>query len=112
MRECKQQEGKPSDVFLKRIRTILAECKYPPQEQTTRLIDALIFSLKLENIQRTLLQKDENLTIDDALSIARTEEATRQQVEELRGKKIDVIQRKPKFQNRKNPRAETAVRKA
>ena len=45
----------------------------------------------MEKVQATLLQKDKNLTIDEAVKIGRTEEATRKQVDELRGKTIDMV---------------------
>ena len=93
LRACKQEDCEPVDVFVKRIRTILAECKYSPEQQNEHLLDAMVFGIKSEKIQGTLLQKDESLTVDDAISIARTEEATQQQVQELRSKKVDVIQK-------------------
>ena len=32
LRECKQTDSEPVDVFVKRLRTILAECKYPKEQ--------------------------------------------------------------------------------
>ena len=52
-------------------------------ERTTEvhLLDAMIFGIKLEKVQSQLLQHDETLTVDQALMLACTEEATRQQIE-------------------------------
>ena len=33
LRECKQTDSEPVDVFVKRLRTILAECKYLKEQQ-------------------------------------------------------------------------------
>ena len=114
LRECKQTDSEPVDVFVKRLRTILAECKYPKEQQEVHLLDAMIFGIKLEKVQSQLLQHDETLTVDQALMLARTEEATRQQIEELRGitKPVDVI-RKPaghagKTRPRQHPQAKNA----
>ena len=114
LRECKQTDSEPVDVFVKRLRTILAECKYPKEQQEVHLLDAMIFGIKLEKVQSQLLQHDETLTVDQALMLARTEEATRQQIEEPRGitKPVDVI-RKPaghagKTRPRQRPQAKTA----
>ena len=66
---CRQEEGEPIDSFVKRLRAILAECQYNEDEKNTHLlIDALIFGVRLEKVQATLLQKEENLTIDDAVN--------------------------------------------
>ena len=102
LRECRQQEGEPIDMFVKRLRTILAECQYTAKEKNTHLIDSLIFGVKVEKVQAMLLQKDENLTIDEAVKIARTEEATRKQVDELRGKTIDMVSKQTTKSSPKN----------
>ena len=86
LRECKQLESEPIDMFVKRLRTILGECDYPALQRDTHLLDAMIFGVRLEKIQSMLLQKDATLTVDDAIATARTQEATRQQMDELRGK--------------------------
>ena len=114
LRECKQTDSEPVDVFVKRLRTILAECKYQKEQQEVHLLDAMIFGIKLKKVQSQLLQHDETLTVDQALMLARTEEATRQQIEELRGitKPVDMI-RKPaghagKTRPRQCPQAKNA----
>jgi transposase InsO family protein len=86
LRSYRQSDSEPVDSFVKRLRTIIAECKYPKEHEKEHLIDSLIFGIQSEKVQGTLLQKDDKLTIDDALTLARTEEATTQQLSVIRGK--------------------------
>lgn len=63
------------------------------------MIDTLIFGCTSERIKSKLLQKDESLTLDVALDIARTEEATQAQLRDLQGEKqaqTDAVSVKPK----------------
>ena len=107
LRACKQEDGEPIDAYAKRLRIILAECKYPANQHNDHLIDAMIFGVRSEKIQTKLIPMNEKLTIDQAISIARTEEATLQQVEELRGnlKKVEVVHRNKPRHSRDAPRA-------
>ncbi len=107
LRACKQEEGEAIDAFVKRLRMILAECKYPADQHNDHLIDAIIFGVQSDRIQTKLLPKDETLTVDDAIKIARTEEATLQQFEELRGKakNIQVVHSAKTRRNRDKPQA-------
>ena len=43
LRECKQTDSEPVDVFVKRLRTILAECKYPVPERPWQIVGADYF---------------------------------------------------------------------
>ena len=83
LRKCKQTDSEPVDVFVKRLRTILAECKYPKEQQEIHLLHTMIFRIRLEKVQLQLLQQDETLTVDQVLRLAHTEEATRQQIEDV-----------------------------
>ena len=79
---------------MKRIRLIANECAYPAEQIDEHLIDTLIFGCTSESIKSKLLQEDERLSLDDALDIARTEEATRAQLQDLKDKNMhaDAVQ--------------------
>ena len=40
LRACRQEEGEAIDVYVKKLRIILAECKYPAEQCNEPLIDA------------------------------------------------------------------------
>jgi len=99
---AKQSEGKSVDQFVKRIRLIASECAYQADQIDEHLIDTLIFGCTSERIKSKLLQKDENLTLDAALDVARTEEATQAQLRDLQGEKqvqTEVVRVKSKQLN-------------
>ena len=50
-----------------------------------RLIEQLIVGTKHKKLQERLLERGEQLTLDEAIDIARTYEATQSQMEELDG---------------------------
>lgn len=54
------------------------------------IIDTLIFGTSSERVQSKLLEKDEKLTLDHALAIARTEEATWKKLEDLHTSSMSV----------------------
>ena len=85
------------DAYVKRIRIIAAECKYGADTLQEQIIDTLIFGAASERIQSKLLQKEESLTLDQALEIARIEEATRRQIDELHDKSVHILQTEPRF---------------
>ena len=108
LRACKQEPNETVDSFVKRIRVIAAECKLQNVEEN--IIDTLIFGTTSEKIQAKLLQKDDNLTLDQALDIARTEEATRKQLQDLNSKEVHAIKaRLNKPQQQRRYRAPTST---
>ncbi len=101
LRTLKQDPSEAVDVFMKKARILVNECKYV--DSSEQLIDALIFGTNSRDVQAKLLKKDETLTIDQALNIARTEEATKQQLKDIGvqkqdegkdGKQIDAMKSK------------------
>ena len=48
------------------------------------MFDALIFGTNSEHVQSKLIQRDEKLTLDEAIDVARTAEATKQQLNSIR----------------------------
>jgi len=86
------------DFFAPRINALTYLLTYSADQIDEHLIDTLIFGCVSETVKSKLLQKDENLTLDEALDIARTEEATRAQLQNLKEKKLthtDAVQVRP-----------------
>ena len=81
LRVLKQGPDEAVDVFMKKARLLVNECKY--ENSSEHLIDALVFGTNSKEVQSKLLQKDETLTIDQALDIARTTEATEHQLKDI-----------------------------
>ena len=52
------------------------KCKFNQAELEERLIEQLIVGTRLPELQKELLAKDENLTLEKALNIRRTNEAS------------------------------------
>jgi len=65
------------------------ECKYTSPDE--HIIDALIFGSNNPRVQSKLLEHDETLTLDKAINIARTQEATSNQLQEIRGSQTTMV---------------------
>ena len=77
----KQQPGESVDSFVKKIRIPVEECRFTNPDE--HIIDALIFGSNSKCTQTKLLDKDATLTLDTALDISQTEEATNNQIKEI-----------------------------
>ena len=82
---CKQTPGEPSDSYLKRLGELIIQCEYTPEVKNTLIVDLFIFGMQSQSVQTILLKEGKDLTIDKALQTARTEEATQQQLNVIRG---------------------------
>ena len=89
LRTLKQEPGEFVDSFLKQVRILVIECKYTNPDEHT--IDALIFGSNNPRIQSKLLEYDSTLTPNKAVSIARTQEATSNQLQDIRGSQTTTI---------------------
>ena len=90
LRSMRQSKTETVDAFVKRVRVIVSECKYA--DGTDHILDTLIFGTNSERVQGKLLQKDATLTLNTALDIARREEVTKQQLQDMAPEKsIDAI---------------------
>ena len=69
------------DSFVKKIRILVEECRFTNPDE--HIIDSLIFGSNSKCTQAKLLDKDTTLSLDTALDIARTEEATSNQIKEI-----------------------------
>ena len=100
LRTLKQEPGESVDSFLKKVRILVTECKYTNPDE--HIIDALIFGSNNPRVQSKLLEYDSTLTLNKAVSIARTQEATSNQLQDIRGSQtatIDALK-----QHGRNPR--------
>ena len=110
LRDMKQSDTESIDEFVKRIRIMIKDCNYPAGETNEHIIDTVIFGCKSDKIKSQLLQKDDKLTLDGALDIARTEEATRAQLKDLQDSTVHAVRVKSENQKLikdKVPRAGT-----
>ena len=82
LRSLKQDNGESVDAFMKNVRLLARECKY--ENTNEHMLDTLIFGTNSEYVQSKLIQRDETLTLDEAIDVARTAEATKQQLNSIR----------------------------
>ena len=80
LRTIKQGKDETVDSFVKQVRVLVSECKFTNPDE--HIIDALIFG---SNNPRELLEQDATLTLERAIDIARTQEATSHQLHDIRG---------------------------
>lgn len=101
LRSLKQGASEPVDAFIRKVRVLVSECKY--QNSNEHIIDALVFGSNSQRVQTKLMQKDDTLTLDAALDIARTEEAAQQQVQGMAGgaNQIHTLQNTARSRGRK-----------
>ena len=81
LRSMKQDTGESVDAYMKTVRILARECKYT--DTSEHMLDTLIFGTNSEHVQSKLIQRDETLSLDEAIGIAKTEEATKQQLQSL-----------------------------
>ena len=85
----KQELSKTVDSFLKKVRILVKECKYTNPDE--HIIDALILGSNNPHVQSKLLELDDTLTLDKAVNVARTEEATNNQLQDIRGSQVTAV---------------------
>ena len=92
LQQYKQKETESVDDFLTRCRNQATKCKFrDTTEVGERLIEQLIIGTRHTKVQEKLLEKGEKLTLDTAIDVARTHEATLTHMKQLtEGKQHDV----------------------
>ena len=91
LQQFKQKNEESVNDFLTRCRNQASKCRFRDKiESDERLIEQLIVGTKHKKIQERLLEKGEQLTLDEAIDIARTYEATTSQLEQLESEKKDI----------------------
>ena len=104
LRTCTQDANETVDSYASRLRSLVNEGKYNNEDE--HLIDALIFGVNSQKVQSRLLQEDDKLTFDKAIDIARSVEATREQMSHIRGEKtgdtnIDALRTSKTYKNQR-----------
>ena len=89
LRTVKQEPSKTVDSFLKNVCILVRECKYRNPDE--HIIDALTFGSNNSRVQWKLLEHDDTLTLDKAVNIARTQEATNNQLQDIRSSQITAV---------------------
>ena len=80
-----QTEGESIDGYMTRCKLQALTCKFNQAELKERLFGQVIVGTRLPNLQKELLAKYENLTLDEALNVGRTHEASISHMFQLRG---------------------------
>ena len=95
LRMLKQGQSETVDAFIKRARVLIQECKYVGANE--HLLDTLIYGTNSSRVQTKLMQGDERMSLDQAIDIARTEEATRSQLDDIAGKEVHHVKTSKQF---------------
>jgi hypothetical protein len=105
----RQDQGESIDNFIAKIKNIAANCKFSGNEEfEDRLLDQLIWGTNDPEVQKSLIGRDEKLTLNTAINIARSYEATKRQMNSLLNqnkgnpRRIDNITRKKLNADNKN----------
>ncbi|XP_072175145.1 uncharacterized protein [Diadema setosum] len=108
LQKLKQEPDESTDNFLARCRTLAQRYQFKEGEIDDRLIEQLIIGASNRKVQEILLGKDDTLTLDTALDVARTQEATRLDMKSLNEKSLnlDVMRKKGHFQRQNGPTPE------
>ena len=97
----RQDKGESVDNFITKIKNIGVKCKFSGNEELEdRLLDQLIWGINDPEVHKSLIGRDEKLTLNAAIDIARGYEATRRQMNSLSNQNlgnpqgINIINRK------------------
>ena len=103
LRALRQEESETIDAFITRAKVLASQCEF---KNTTadwtedELLDTLIAGVRSESIQRKLISKEKDLTLDSALKLVRAIEATQKQMTHISDihptKKVSAISAKPR----------------
>ena len=72
----RQADDESVDLFMARCKIQAQKCRFSEAELEERLIEQLIVGTRERKVQEVLLGKDDKLKLDKAMDIARTKEAT------------------------------------
>ena len=102
LQKFSQRESESIDDFVARCRLKAKECAFTNAKETQeRLVEQLISGTRHLELQKELLQKDDTLTIDQAIDLGRTHEASllhmKQMAEMCDTKAVNAITSKDKF---------------
>ena len=89
LRAIKQEPSEAVDSFLTKVRILVKQCKYTSPDE--HVIDAPVFESNNPRVQSKLLEHDDTLTLDKAINIARTQEATSNQLQDIGGSQTTTV---------------------
>lgn len=80
----RQQKGERLDDFVNRAKLQAQKCEFSPAELDERLLELIIASAQDTDFQKNLLSKEKTFTLQEALKLGRTYEATASHVKQLK----------------------------
>jgi len=84
LQQFRQRPDESVDAFVTRCKTKTRKCQFRDAEEIRdRLVEQVIIGTKFPKVQERLLEKGMSLTLDQALDVARTYEATQAHMEKL-----------------------------
>ena len=84
LQDMRQNVDEAADDFVTKMKAIAVKCKYrDDKEMEDRLVDQLIWGSSHKDVQKVLIGRDEKLTLNDAIDVARSHEATTNQLKSL-----------------------------
>eukprot|EP00057_Strongylocentrotus_purpuratus_P007993 XP_011662467.1 PREDICTED: uncharacterized protein K02A2.6-like [Strongylocentrotus purpuratus] len=101
LQKLAQEPAEAIDDFMARCKIQAQKCKFADIELEGRLIEQIVIGTSSKKVQQTLLAKDEKLTLNTALDIARTQEATEADMKLLHGQAVNVDMTKQHIQRKK-----------
>ena len=86
LQKFKQSTTETADEFMTRCKTQARKCQFRDAVETEeRLIEQLILGVRHANIQEKLLGRDDTLTLDAAMDVVKTHEATVSNMQQFTG---------------------------
>ena len=85
LQKYSQRESESIDDYMARCKLQALKCKFSQNEAEERLIEQLIVGTNLSELQKELLGRDDKLTLEQALNIGRTHEASISHMSQLQG---------------------------
>ena len=83
----RQDPSETADDFVTKLKSIAAKCKFrDDKEMQDRIIDQLIWGSAYKDVHKVLIGRDETLSLDDVIDVARSHEATTNQLKSLQEK--------------------------
>jgi hypothetical protein len=100
----KQQDGEQFETFVTDIRTLVRDCGYKEPEEMVR--DRIVCGITSQDAREKLLQVGESLTMDKAIEIVVTHEATKKQLAVMQKEEtVEVIKKRRTEDSERDKRA-------
>ena len=100
-----KQNGRSLDEFLTEVQLLIQNSGYPAELQDEMMRDALVFGVDSDSVRKKCIAEGNELTLRKAREIARTEEATTQQLKMMandvaNSTRVDSLQKGKRSFNR------------